>query len=302
MMNLKKKTLRLAGFFCIWTVPLFSIGTFIQYVSAGGDNETIKVFVSIQPQAYFVERIGGNRVDVKVMVRPGFSPATYEPIPQQMAALGKARLYFRIGVPFEDVWISRLGRVNPDMQIIDTRKGITLLPMKGLHGHGGLKDPHIWLSLRLVKVQAQNICDALVDRDPGHAVFYRKNLETFHRDLDTLDKEIAGTLDKLRNRKFIVFHPSLGYFARDYHLEQIPIEVEGKDPGARTLAHLIDTARQEDIRVVFVQAQFSKTYAKTVARAIDGKVVQIDPLAAEDYMENMRKIAQTFAEVMQWEN
>lgn len=266
----------------------------------------IKVFVSILPQAYFLTRVGGDRVDVSVMVGPGHSPATYEPVPRQMAELSKAKLYFRIGVPFENVWIERVGKANPDMRVIDTRHGIDLLPMKvhphrghpgdRIHGEG-LKDPHIWLSPRLVKVQVRSICDALISEDPAHALLYQDNTTAFHRDLDALDADIAQALKNLRTRKFMAFHPAWGYFAQDYRLEQVPIEMEGKEPTARALGHLIEQANEEKIRVIFVQEQFSRKSAEAVARAINGKVIQMDPLA-RDYLHNMRKIASSFAEVM----
>lgn len=270
-------------------------------------GDKIRVFVSILPQAYFVERVGGERVDVSVMVAPGYSPATYEPMPKQMAELNKARLYFRIGVPFENLWIGPIGKANPRMKVIDTRRGIALLPMKAHHRDGhegrhdrgkGMRDPHIWLSLRLVKVQAQNICDALIEADPAHRAYYKNNLKAFQSDLDKLDAEITEVLKDLKIRKFMVFHPAWGYFARNYGLEQIPIEVEGKEPGAKALDDLIKNAKQEKIKVIFVQRQFSTKNAETVARAIGARIVRIDPLA-RDYLENMREIAETFRKVTQ---
>jgi zinc transport system substrate-binding protein len=270
-------------------------------------GNAIKVFVSILPQAYFVKRVGGERVDISVMVGPGHSPATYEPVPKQMAELGEAKLYFRIGVPFENAWMHRLGKANPNVKVIDTHYGIDLLAMK-THPHGhqtgghihdnGLKDPHVWLSLRRVKVIAKNIYDALVSEDPVHQSFYADNLKAFHHDLDNMDKEIAEILRDLSTRKFMTFHPAWGYFARDYGLEQIPVEIEGKEPTARALGYLIEQAKKEEIRVVFVQKQFAKKSAEAVARSIGGTVLQIDPLAA-DYLANMREIAQAFSKVMQ---
>jgi zinc transport system substrate-binding protein len=269
-------------------------------------NQKIRVFVSILPQVYLVERIGGRRVDVSVMVGPGHSPATYEPMPRQMAELSKAKLYFRIGVPFENVWMERVSKSSPDIKVIDTRRGIPLMSMR-THDHTehradhhdrGLQDPHIWLSLRLTRAVAQNIYEALVSEDPLHQSFYQVNLQSLRRDLDELDAEIVEIVKKAETRKFMVFHPAWGYFAHDYGLEQIPIETEGKDPTAKGLAAVIDEARKEGIKIIFVQKQFSARSAETVANAIGGKVIQIDPLA-RDYIDNMRRIAQTFAEVLQ---
>ena len=275
--------------------------------STKSDMEKIKVFVSILPQAYFVERVGGDRVDVSVMVGPGQSPATYEPMPRQMVELGKAKLFFRIGVPFEDVWMDRISRVHPKIKVIDTRRGIQLLPMKTHHRHEdtqhaegrkGRKDPHIWLSLKLVKIQAKNICDALISVDAVCGEYYRKNLKVFHDDLDKLDVEIAQNLKGLGARKFMVFHPAWGYFARDYGLDQIPIEIGGKEPGARELANLIEVAKNDGIRIIFMQKQFSKKSAEAIAAAIGGRIIQIDPLS-KDYLNNMKMIAETFRRVIQ---
>jgi zinc transport system substrate-binding protein len=232
-----------------------------------------------------------------------------------MAALSKAGLYFRIGVPFEDVWIERIRKSNPNMKVVDTRRGMVLLAMKRHHqgdaekGYGhlghqeahdekGLKDPHVWLSLRRVKTVAQNMCDALIAENPSQRSFYIDNLSAFHHDLDALDAEITEIMKNAKTRQFMVFHPAWGYFAHDYGLEQMPIEIEGKEPSAKALSHLIKAATEKGIKIVFVQKQFSKIGAETVARAIGGRVIPIDPLA-RDYMENMRKIAKTFSEVLQ---
>ena len=284
-------------------------------------GEKIRAFVSILPQAYFVERVGGNRVQVSVMVGPGHSPHTYEATPIQMSEMREAKLYFRIGVDFENVWMERIVKMNPDMRIIDTRRGIELRPMKVHHHeeahndheakhhkhhrqglpaahesnhHEGTKDPHIWLSLRLVKIQAKTICEALTEEDPSYGAYYEANLKAFQHDLDQLDREIARSLKDIKSRKFMVFHPAWGYFAHDYGLEQIPIEMEGKEPTAKSLHHVIEEANEEGIKIIFVQKQFSEASAETVARAIGGRVVQIDPLA-RDYLSNMRQVADAFA-------
>ena len=160
-----------------------------------------------------------------------------------------------------------------------------------------MKDPHIWLSLRLVKIQAETIYQALTEEDPSHRAYYQENLEAFHRDLDQLDREIVRSLRDMNSRKFMVFHPAWGYFAHDYGLEQIPIEIEGKEPTAKDLTHIMEEAKEEGIKIIFVQKQFSKTSAETVARAIGGKAVQIDPLA-RNYLNNMRQVADAFVEAL----
>ena len=283
----------------ILLVIMFGVGT--TYISTGKvtRSEQVKVFVSILPQKYFVQRIGGEQVAVEVMVGPGQNPATYEPLPRQMSALARTQLYFRIGVPFEDAWIDKLQELNPDLLMIDTRQGVPLRSMEIPHHHEGevdhheigLLDPHIWLDPIYVKIQAETICRALAALDPAHQEDYKANLAVFWRDLDQLHEELMVAFQGLPTKKLMVFHPAWGYLTDRYGLTQIPLEVEGKEPGPRELAQLIDYARAEGIRVIFIQSQFNTEAAAAVARAVNGQVVAIDPLA-EDYLDNMRRIAQ----------
>ena len=261
--------------------------------------------MSIVPQEYFVKRIGGEHVTVNVMVQPGASPATYEPKPEQLKALSRADAYVGIGVPFESAWIERIAGANRQMLIVDTTQGIARVPMvagvhevKGERGGGGRSpDPHIWLSPRLVKIQAKTIRDALAKLDPKHEEEYQANLESFLRDIDELDAAIQEALAGLPSRKFVVFHPAWGYFSRDYDLEMIPIEIGGTEPSARELAELIALARQEAIKVIFAQPEFRIRDAETIAKEIDGAVVLISPLAP-DWLDNLNKVARTFADVL----
>jgi zinc transport system substrate-binding protein len=287
----------------------------------------VAVFTSILPQEYFVERIGGERVEVEALVKPGSSPATYEPTPRQMAALSEARLYFRIGVPFENALLPNIEETMKGLRIVDTRKGITLRAMKAHHHHGeqedasgdhregeheeedhdghehheghgegedhqhdGGNDPHIWLNPRLVKLQAQTIAEALIEIDPGGKDVYKSNLAAFLKDLDVLDANLAEALAPVKGKTFLVFHPAWGYFADAYGLEQEPIEIEGKEPSAMQLARIIEEAKEEGVRVIFVQPQFSQASAKQIAEAIGGAVVPIDPLA-RDYITNLEAVA-----------
>jgi zinc transport system substrate-binding protein len=273
------------------------------------DQQALTAFVSILPQAYFVERIGGERVDVQVMVKPGHSPHAYEPTPRQMTALAGADAYFLIGVPFEDVVKDRIQSANPEMRMVNTGRGIELRAGEDHHhegeheeeharDHEGESDPHTWLSPLNVKTMAQHIADALVDLDPAHEQDYRANLAAFLADLDELDAAVRERCSGLTSREFMVFHPAFGYFADAYGLKQIPIEVEGKEPGAQTLAQLIEMARERGIKVVFVQKQLSQQSAEVVAREIGGRVVAVDPLE-RDYLAGIRRIADAFAESME---
>ncbi len=264
----------------------------------------IEVFASIPPQKYFIERVGGERVAVSVMVGPGQSPATYEPTPRQMSQLSQARLYFRIGVAFEEAWLDRISVANPQMKMIDTRRGILLREIESAGQEeaaaagGGIKDPHVWTNPLLVKIMAGHIRDALMATDPTHRDDYEKNYAVFAAELDQLDQWIRHLFQNISSRSFMVFHPSWGYFADGYGLKQIAIESAGREPGPRTLSSLIEQGRKEQVKVIFVQQQFSRRTAGTVAQAIGATVVVIDPLA-EDYLDNLRHIAQALAAAMQ---
>lgn len=254
------------------------------------------VTVSILPEKYFVERIGGDLVSVNVMVGPGDSPHTYEPKPEQMAALSRSAVYFRIGVEFENAWLDRIASANPDMKIVDLSAGIEKLPMLAHEDEGsgeGELDPHVWTSPRLVIPMAEQIYAQLAGLDPANEKFYRSNLDSFRKEIDALDKEIQSSLSGLQNRRFMVFHPAWAYFARDYNLKEIPIEIGGTEPSASELAKLIDTAKAENIRVIFAQPEFSTRIAKYIAQEIDGEVILISPLA-ENWLDNLRQVAQTF--------
>lgn len=278
-------------------------------------SEKLDIFVSVLPQKYFVERIAGDKANVRVMVLPGHSPTTYEPTPSQMKDISDADIYFRIGVPFEETWMKKLARLNPELFVVDTREGVPLRPMDSFitlqekmhsghdienqdeYDHSHQMDPHIWLSPELVKIQAQTICNTLQKFDHVNSDYYNENLQTFLEDLTSFQQYFNEHLSHLEHREFLVFHPSWGYLADEFGLMQIPIQIEGKSPTPKQLAEIIGFAQKENIRVVFVQAQFSTSAAQTVAQAIDGKVVPIDPLA-EDYFENMKSIADTFREVL----
>lgn len=278
---------------------------FVFVLSMSPAGAGLAVGVTIPPQAFFLERIGGDLVSVTTLVKPGQEPHNFQPSPKQMAALSKARLFFRIGVPLEDQLLPKLTALNPKLRVIDTTKGIRLREMDDDdddhghgHGHGhGDRDPHTWLDPRLVKIQAGNISRALQEADPAHGPVYEKRLKNFLAELDALDLKIAKALAPYQGRTLLVYHPAFGYFARAYGLKQQAVEKGGKQPAAKSLAQLIDRAKKEKIRVIFVEPQFPKASARAVAQAIGGAVVPLDPLAP-DYLANMLGMADTVARAL----
>ena len=290
--------------------PVFFIGFAVLLTTLGCSpafaEKKLNVAASILPQKYFIEKIGGDRVDVSVMVLPGANPATYEPKPRQMVNLAQAQIYFAIGVPFESNWLPKFAKTNPGMTIVGTQSGIRKIPMEsGGHRHhetdhddetisADSKDPHIWLSPPLVMVQTRNILDGLVKADPEGRKVYEANYRAFLEELEVLDMKIRRVLQTTDpNARFMVYHPSWGYFAQSYGLEQIPIELEGKKPSPRKLLQLIKDARKNGIKVIFVQPQFSEKSAETIAAAIGGKVIFADPLA-EDWANNLLRVGEKF--------
>ncbi|MGI6368864.1 MAG: metal ABC transporter solute-binding protein, Zn/Mn family [Anaerolineae bacterium] len=297
----------------------------------------LKVTVSIGPQAYLVRQLAGELASVSVMVPAGADVHTFEPSPRQMRSLADADLYLTIGEHFETVWMDRFLEINPQMRVVDISEGIERIPVaQGVqhteehadgehadgvhadeehadeehadevhsedehgdaHDHGGL-DPHIWLSPRLMKQLAEATRAALAEADPAHAEHYATACAGLLNEIDTLDAEIRATLEPLPRQRFLVFHPSWGYFARDYGLEQISIEVDGQEPSAAELAQVIALARAEGIRVVIAQPEFSTRSAETIAQEIDGEVLLASPLA-EDWMDNMRRVTETFARALE---
>jgi zinc transport system substrate-binding protein len=266
--------------------------------------DVVRAFVSIAPQKYFVQKIGGELVTVSVLVPGSADPHTYEPKPRQMMELAKSAVYFAVGVDFERVWLPKIAPTNPGMLIIHTEEGIEKIPMSGRnHEHAGdahnkssaVPDPHIWLSPASVKIQAGHILQALIKLDPKNQTRYKNGYTAFLREIDALDAELKALFAGRKNKQFIVFHPSWGYLARDYGLKQVPIEIEGKDPKPAQLQMLIHHAREQGIKVVFVQPQFSSKSAAMVARAIEGRVIYVNPLA-EDWAENLRDVAQKFSD------
>jgi zinc transport system substrate-binding protein len=258
------------------------------------------VFVSIPPQAYLVERLAGDIVRVEVLLPPAASPATFEPTPKQMAALGRSQLYLQIGVPFERTVLAKVADVMPDLPIVDCRDGVQLQPMEnGGHDHGvGPLDPHIWLDPQRMKIIAASTARALAELLPTRSREIDQRLADLSRDLDASDRRIAAVLAPYAGRTLLVFHPAYGYFARRYHLLQKSVEVEGKAPSARRLAQLVDELRGQDIRVLVIQPQFSRSSAERVAAALGCTLLVLDPLA-RDYLANLEGMADSIAEALQ---
>lgn len=258
------------------------------------------VYVSIPPQAFLVEWLVGDLVEVGILLPPGASPATYEPTPKQMAALDHSRLYLQIGAPFEAPVLAKIQDLMPDLRVVDCRTGVELEPIGGDgHDHGsGLLDPHIWLDPRRMKIIADTTAQALQKLLPNESPGIEERLTALHGALDETDARVSAALAPLAGRTMLVFHPAYGYFTRRYGLIQKAIEVDGRDPSARRLATVVDEIRKQPVPALFIQPQFSRSAAERVANALDCELVELDPLAA-DYLANLENMADRIVRALQ---
>ncbi|MGB9940329.1 metal ABC transporter solute-binding protein, Zn/Mn family [Methanosarcina sp.] len=284
-----------------------------QEVKVTESGEPIVVAVSVLPQAEFVEKVGGDKIKTVVVIPPGADPHTYEPSPRELGEVSQARMYVTVGVdmPFEKVWIDRFESINSETLIINSSNGIKLKELaahehdegEGAEEHAGELeadheetglDPHIWTSPANAKIMVENVYEGLAKIDPGNETYYAQNRDAYLKELDALDARIREKLEGKKERNFMVYHPSWGYFAADYNLTMIPVEIEGKEPSAQDLAELVDLAKEKQVKVIFVQSQFSTRSAQAVAEEIGGEVIAVDPLA-KDYIANMDNVSDVFA-------
>ncbi len=255
----------------------------------------ISVFSSILPQTGIAKSIAGNFAEVHTLIGEGQSPHAYEPTAKQLALLGEADVLFTIGMPFEKHLLKKIIPLYPNLLICETESHIKLRSMS--HKHHEAKDPHVWLSPANSTAIAFAISQALEKIDPAHADEYRKNYKKLADELSQLDDEIRTMLAPYSGKRFYVFHPSFGYFSDTYGLEQIPIELDGKSPSPRQLIYLIEKAKADGVKVIFVQKQFPVDSAKAISDAIDGIVVPLNPLA-EDSVANLRLIAESITHAL----
>ena len=289
-------------------------------------TEKPSVSVSILPLKYFTERICGDNYEINVLLPPGANPHMFEPQPSAIISLAGSSALFIVGeLEFEKAWLERFKSVNKDLAVIITSEGTDLISYTGCshehnkhdhrhdcshghkhdhehknhdqchddhhHDHEGT-DPHIWMSPKEVKVIANNIFSYFVAADPENSDFYTNNLNAFLKDIQKLDMQIRTVTKDIEAREFIIYHPALSYFARDYGFKETAIEIDGKEPSPKQIIDLINKAKEHNIKTVFVQKQFDRRAAQTIADEIGGTVTEIDHLS-DDWINNLRTIART---------
>jgi len=260
-------------------------------------HANLNVIASILPEQALVQSVGGNKVTVSLMVKPGNSPHTYEPKPSQMREISRADLYLAIGVEFEEVWLPRFRNQNREMKIIDISRGIKKLAISGEdEKEGEHHDPHIWTAPPNIKIIAKHILSALTEADPVNRDYYQKNYRSLITKAEETDRSIVQLLQALpaEKRTFIVFHPSWGYFAKTYGLTQIPIEIDGKAPKPRAIQKLIQEAKKRHIHTILTSPEFSDAIAKQIAGELDVKILKISPLDPH-WQQNLIRLAKTIA-------
>lgn len=256
-------------------------GTPQKQADSGKTSGTEKpaVTVTISPYKYFVDQIAKGKVDVNVMVSNGNNPETYEPYAQQMMELSKSALYLKVGsIGFEQTWMKKLQDNAPDMKVIDTSVGI-----KPAKTPGGNIDPHVWMSCSNARIIAGNILKALSELEPKNKAFFEKNYQSLLSIINKRDSIIKEGFNKNPDlvRKFVIYHPILTYFARDYQLEQLAIEEEGREPSAAQLKSLIERARKEKIEYCLIQAEFANRNTTTFIKESQTKPMDINPLQGD---------------------
>jgi zinc transport system substrate-binding protein len=264
--------------------------------AAPAGREVLRVGVTVPPQAYLVERLGGERVAIEVLMPSGSSEETFSPSPRQMVALSRADLYVLVGHP---AFLVESRHVAPALARSPGVRVVAMWAAGGGHGPGGeADDPHVWTAPRNMRRAAVEVAAALAELDPAGAAAYRARLASFLVDVDALDAEIRRELSGLPRRRFLVTHPAWGHLAAEYGLEQVAIEEEGKEPGPRRLVALIEVARAEGIRTVFSPAGFPDAAARAVAAETGGAVLPLDPLA-RSWLENTRRTARAIATALE---
>ncbi len=285
---------------------VIAIGLLVGPVVSDAAAKSLTAFVSIAPEAYLVERLGGKHVEVHVLADKGQDPHTFQATPRQMLALARADLFFKTGLPFEDRLVEKIKAGHRRLTVVDLAKtseprGTSAHSTQSHdhhghdHNHGADQpDPHTWLSPPLLKLHATAIARALRNADPARAEVYQKNLDSLLDDIDARHAKNRLLLTPYRGQTVYVFHPAFGHFCSAYGLKQEAVELEGKSPTPRRLRAVIKQAKADNVRVIFVQPQFDQRHARTIALATGGRLVPIDPLA-KDVLDIIEKMAAEIA-------
>ncbi len=256
----------------------------------------VQISVSLPPLQTIVEQLGGTRVQVQTLIRPGADPHHFQPTPREISRLADSDLYIAAGMPFEHIWLPRLRATHPNLTIIPPPVETDHHAHDHRHEHSDEHpDPHFWTDPNQMRLFAQHISKHLARHDPEQAALYQQRYAVLTAELKALDRIIRDTLQPLRQRQFLVWHPAWGHFAAAYDLTQVALEDAGKQPGARSMAQLRQQAR--NIRVILIQPQIQPRLVRQMADDLAIQLIPADPLAA-DYAPNLLQLAQNLAQAL----
>lgn len=282
---------------------------FLLFVTACNNSKSPKenlISVTIEPQRYFAEQIAGNKFTINCVVPYGQNPEAYDPTPQQMVQISKSKAYLQIGnIGFEQAWMENFKQNNKDVRFFDLTEGFNLIANpeedgkcnheEGHHHRHGETDPHIWSSVTGARTIAWNTLNALIELDKDNSSYYWENYNKMVEEIDQTAKTLSGLLKPVLSRAFIIYHPALTYFAEEFCLTQLCIEMDGKEPSPTQLKELVDTAKDYNVQVVFIQQEFDKKNAEMIAKETHCKLITINPLAY-DWSKEMIHIAKSLAD------
>ena len=274
------------------------LGLFI-FLGVTSAYAKINIVVSIPPQQAYVEEIGKDLVNITLLAPIGTNPNFYEPKRSQMTAVEQAHVYFTIGGNFEKAWLPKMINQNKNMEIIDSSSGIEKTTMKSKNisdNQSPKKDVHVWTTPKNIAIIGKNIYETLVRYDIKNKDQYTKNYEEFLEKVRKTDEEIKTIFKDLKkDTKFMVYHPAWGYFAKEYHLEQLPIEIEGKEVKPKELQKMVEKAKSNNVKAILTQPEFSTKGAQVIANELGIKVVEISPINPY-WSENLINLAKVIAE------
>ncbi len=267
-----------------------------QNLNANNSNGKIGVVVSIGPEVQWVNAVGGDKVNVTLMVPPDDDPHTYEPLPGQLKQVSNAKMYAEIGSPleFETNYMGKIEAANPNLLIVNCSQGITLMPNTA-ENESDTMDPHDWVDPKDAEVMVNNIYLGLVKVDPSDQAYFEKNRDNYEAQLETLDNYTAQTLKDKKGTDILIFHPAFGYYAKDYNLTQIAVMINDEEPSPQRIALLLNTAKADNITVMYNEPQYDPSYMQSIASQVNGKVLTVNDLD-ENYLQNMRNVANAFAQ------
>ena len=267
-----------------------------QNLDVNNSNGKMDVAVSIGPEVQWVDAVGGDKVNVTLMVPPSADPHTYEPLPGQLKQISNAKIYFEIGSPleFETNYMNKIEAANPNMVIVNCSEGVTLIPNTA-ENESETMDPHDWNDPKNAEIMVNNIYLGLVKEDPADQAYFEKNRNNYEAQLEALDNYTTQTLKDKNGTKILIFHPAFGYYAKDYNLTQVAVMINDEEPSPQRIALLLNIAKEDNITVMYNEPQYDPSYMQSIASQVNGKVITVNDLNP-NYLQNMKNTADAFAQ------